>query len=117
MKNFYGWLRDNNRIVNETMTPIETSDLQVSKLTGLPVSSTTPSEFIVSTKTSTQSSKADMGAQAIEYDSLCHGLVSPYTPLEDIQHGYLIQAYTFMPNQMDLRDISLWRDRSTQKDT
>ena len=50
MRSFYGWLLSNDYIVNESMTPVETIEMQVSKLTGLPVSDDTPSEFVVSTR-------------------------------------------------------------------
>ena len=50
MRSFYSWLLSNNLIVNESLTPVETIDMQVSKITGLPVSDTTPSDFVVSTK-------------------------------------------------------------------
>jgi len=50
MRSFYGWLLSNNLIINESLTPVETIDMQVSKLTGLPISDATPSEFVVSTR-------------------------------------------------------------------
>lgn len=119
MRAFYSRLRDNNLIVNESLTPIETIDMQVSKLTGLPVWDNTPSDFVVSTKASvyTQPSTVDFWATPIEIDTVCNGLVSPYTPMSDIKNAYVIQPYSFMPNKMDLDDIRIrWR-RSTQTDT
>ena len=48
----------------------------------------------------------------ITYDKLCNGAVTPYTPSEDIGHGYLITAQSFMPNNMDLKDIKTRRQGS-----
>lgn len=62
MRSFYTWLLSNNRIVNESLTSVDTIDMQISKLTGLPVSDATPDEFIVSTRgsTSNQPGTSDM---------------------------------------------------------
>jgi len=37
--------------------------------------------------------------------------------MEDLRNGYLIQAHTFMPNNMDIADIRLRWERSTMTDT
>lgn len=50
MRSLYGWLLSNNLIVNESLTSVDTIDMQISKLTGLPASDATPDEFIVSTR-------------------------------------------------------------------
>jgi penicillin-binding protein 1A len=119
MRSFYGWLFSNNFIANESLTPVETIEMQVSKLTGLPASDNTPSEFIVTTRgpTNNQPSIRDMWATPFEFDTMCNGLTSPYTPLEDIRNGYIIQPYSFMPNNMDLAEITNRWTRSTQVDT
>lgn len=119
MRSFYSWLLSNNRIVNESLTSVDTIDMQVSKLTGLPVSDATPDEFIVSTRgsTSNQPGTSDMWAQPFEFDALCNGLTSPYTPMQDIRNGYIIQPYTFMPNKMDLKEITDRWTRSVQVGT
>lgn len=46
------------------------------------------------------------------------GKVSDITPAEDIIKGYLLKPSTFMPNGMDLDDITEWRKtKSTQPAT
>jgi len=119
MRSFYGRLLNNNLIANESLTSIETIEMQVSKLTGLPAWEGTPSDFVVTTRgnTNNQPWSTDMWAEAIEFDALCNGLAWPYTPLEDLRAWYIIQPYTFMPNNMDLEDIRLWRTRSTATET
>jgi hypothetical protein len=64
-----------------------------------------------------QPNSFDMGASAIEIDALCNGLSSPFTPMEDIKNGYIIQAYSFMPNNMDLSDIRTWWTRASASNT
>jgi penicillin-binding protein 1A len=119
MRSFYSWLLSNNHIVNESMTMIDTIDMQVSELTGLPIWESTPSQFIKNTLgiVGSQGNNFDPWAKAIEIDTACNGLSSPFTPLEDIKNGYLIQAYSFMPNDMDLSDIRLWWTRASASDT
>ncbi len=119
MRSFYRWLITNNLIANESLTPIETIEMQVSELTGLPVWENTPSDFVVTTRgnTNNQPGSTDMGANPIEFDALCNGLAWPYTPLEDLRNGYIIQPYTFMPNNRDLEDIRLWRTRAMETGT
>lgn len=119
MRSFYTWLLSNDRIVNESLTSVDTIDMQISKLTWLPASDATPDEFIVSTRgsTSNQPGTSDMGAQPFEFDTLCNGLTSPYTPMENIGNGYIIEPYTFMPNKMDLNEIKARWTRSTQVGT
>lgn len=58
MRSFYGWLLSNNRIIDESLTSVDTIDMQISKLTGLPVSDATPEEFVVSTRGSTNNQPA-----------------------------------------------------------
>ena len=62
MRSFYGRLLNNNLIANESLTSIETIEMQVSKLTGLPAGEGTPSDFVVSTRgnTNNQPGSTDM---------------------------------------------------------
>lgn len=119
MRSFYGWLLSNNFIANESLTPVETIDMQVSKLTWLPIGDNTPSDFVVSTRWSTNNQPwtRDMWATPFEFDAMCNGLTSPYTPMEDVRNGYIIQPYSFMPNNMDLDEIKNRWSRSTQVGT
>jgi hypothetical protein len=44
---------------------------------------------------------------------MCNGLISPYTVPGDIKNGYLIVPSTFMPNGMDLAEITQRWQEST----
>jgi hypothetical protein len=44
---------------------------------------------------------------------MCNGLVSPFTAPGDVKNGYLITPTTFMPNGMDLAEITQRRKDST----
>ena len=44
---------------------------------------------------------------------MCNGMVSPYTAPGDIKNGYLITPTTFMPNGMDLAEITQRWNEST----
>ncbi|MEI6672417.1 MAG: hypothetical protein WCL02_03530 [bacterium] len=42
---------------------------------------------------------------------MCNGMISPYTAPGDVKNGYLITPTTFMPNGMDLEDITKrWKE-------
>lgn len=47
------------------------------------------------------------------FDSQCNGAVSPYTLPGDVKNGYLITPVTFMPNGMDLEEITKRWNEST----
>lgn len=119
MRNFFSWLRDNNLIVNETINPVDISEVQISKISGKLAGDNTPTEFVVSSKAynETRPSTTDAGATRIEFDKACNGLLSPYTPLEDRSAGFVINPISFMPSNMDLNDIKTWFQRWSTKDT
>jgi len=67
---------------------IETVDMTISELSGLPVSDTTPENYRVTTKTYVynQPNGSDPALTAIQYDTQCNGAVSPYTPTIDVRN-------------------------------
>ena len=114
-KKFMSAMLKNNYITNEAMPDKDTESVQISKISGKLASPATPSEFVVSTLkyVGAPSPAVDDGAVPITYDSMCNGQISPYTPPEDTKHGYLIVPSTFMPNGMDLNEITQrWKESS-----
>lgn len=89
------------------MPGIETTTVQISKINGGIAGAGTPSEFTTSALTFAYKlpGKTDLGMTPIKYDKMCNGAISPYTPEADIANGYVIEASSFMPNNMDLSDI------------
>lgn len=91
----------------------DTVGLQISKISGKIASPATPAEFVVSTLkyAGAPSPAVDDGAIGLDYDASCNGQLSPYTSSDNIKHGYIITPSTFMPNGMDLKDITQrWKD-------
>lgn len=89
--------------------------VSISKISGKASGPNTPASFVVSTLKYKDSPglSEDEGATAITYDSSCNGAVSPYTFGDSIKNGYLIVPTTFMPNGMDLKEITDRRNQST----
>jgi hypothetical protein len=50
--------------------------------------------------------EADAGMTALQIDRMCMGKKTDLTPVSDIATVYLIKPSTFMPNNMDLNDIT-----------
>jgi len=107
---FYADLLKNNYITNENMPSVEVSPVSISKISGRLATENTPWEFVISTLwyAYNQVGLADPGATPILYDSLCKWKASPYTPAAEVGNGYLITPTSFMPNNMDLKDIEQW---------
>ncbi|MFA5747945.1 MAG: transglycosylase domain-containing protein [Candidatus Absconditabacterales bacterium] len=114
LKSFFGNLLKNNYISNENIPEADITKVQISKISGKLAGVSTPSEFIVDTIKYSKGPNlsTDDGAQIIQIDSLCNGLVSPYTSPEDTKNGYVIIPNTFMPNGMDLTEITQRRKDS-----
>ena len=115
LKKFLWWLLKNNYITNEAMPEKDTVSLQVSKVSGKIASPTTPPDLVVSTlKYSWSPSPAvDDGALSFQYDASCNGQLSPYTTSENTKVWYIITPSSFMPNDMDLKEITQWWKDST----
>ena len=108
------WMLKNNYISNETMP--ESSDVvsvKISKITWKLAGPSTPSSLVVDTlKYKNWPALAiDNGATALQYDGSCGGQVSAYTSPLNIKNGFLFQPTTFMPNGMDLSEITQrWKE-------
>lgn len=115
VKKIFSWLKTNNYITNGDIPEVDLMWVSISKISGKAAGSNTPSEFVVSTvKYKNAPGLAEDGwATPITFDAACNGAVSPYTFSDNIKHGYLITPTTFMPNGMDLAEITQWRNEST----
>ncbi len=113
VKKIFSWLLKNNYITNENIPDVDISTVSISKVSGKAASAATPADFVVSTFKYKNSPglAEDLGATPLQYDGMCNGLVSPYTAPGDIKNGYLITPNTFMPNGMDLSEITQrWKE-------
>ena len=100
----------NNYIKNETMTAVDTTSVTISKVSGKLATSTTPADWAVSALAYNKSvpGAGDTPVTAIQYDASCNGKMSPYTPKDQAKNGYIITPTSFMPNDMDLEEITQW---------
>ena len=115
VKKIFTRLKTNNYITNGDIPEVDLMWVSISKISGKAVGSNTPSEFAVSTvkyKNSPGLSE-DEWATPITFDAACNWAVSPYTFGDNIKHGYLITPTTFMPNGMDLAEITQRWNEST----
>ncbi len=113
LKRFLWWLLKNNYITNEDMPQKDTVSLQVSKISGKLASPSTPADFVVSTLkyAGSPSPAVDEWAIWFQYDASCNGQLSPFTSSENTKQGYIITPSSFMPNNMDLNEITQrWKD-------
>lgn len=103
-------------IKNQEMTKIEVAGTTISKISGKLAWPETPSDLTVSTIWYIKSMPgvSDDWAKAIQYDSSCNGKISPYTPTDQAKNWYVIVPSTFMPNNMDLQEITDRWKQSTQ---
>lgn len=103
-------------IKNEEMTKVEVAWATISKISGKLAWADTPADLTVSTiwYIKNMPSTIDDWSVAIQYDSSCNGKISPYTPTDQAQNWYIIVPYTFMPNKMDLQEITDRWKQSTQ---
>ena len=107
IKAFLTELLNNNYITNEEMPVRDVINLTISSISWKLPWENTPSEFIKETMALNGNAPAAVEGPIteIEIDTSCYGKVSPLTPSDQIKRGYLVEAYTFMPNNMDLEDI------------
>ena len=114
LKEFLWWLVKWWYITNREMTNVETTSLNISKITWNVPSDTTPGEFIVSTIGYVNSfpKKADGEVTLYEYDAACLWVVSPMTPIEEVKKWYFMELDSFMPGNEDLEKI---KERWTEK--
>lgn len=110
MKSFWSQLLKNNYITNNSLSAQWVSSVEISKISGGIPTEATPSEFVVNSLAYAYAlpKKSDTTIKEIEYDISCNGLVSPYTPKEDVRKWYVVEPTTFMTNKMDFADIKQW---------
>ena len=115
MREFWLTLLANNYVANEWMTEVEVWRATISKISWKLATDATPSEFKVTSMwyINTLPSEADAGAIPVEFDGSCWWLSSPYTPASDLRQWYVITPSSFMPDGMDLNEISDWWRWST----
>lgn len=118
MREFWSTLLANNYISNEWMTAVEVWSATISKISGKLATESTPSEFTVTSKWYINSlpTASDAGATPVEFDSSCVWLSSPYTPVDELKQWYIITPSSFMPDWMDLAEITDWWKWSTDKE-
>lgn len=113
IKKIFSWLLKNNYITNETIPEVDLTSVSISKISWKAASPSTPADLTISTlkyKNSPGLAQDDW-ATSITFDGMCNGMVSPYTAPENIKNGYLIIPTTFMPNGMDLSEITQrWKE-------
>lgn len=110
MKKFFTALLKNNYITNSVITPVDTANITISKLSGKIANANTPAEFAVNTMYYTKwvPLGADDWARAIEYDASCNGLANEFTAPSNLKKWYVINPTSFMPNKMDINEITEW---------
>ncbi len=103
-------------IKNTDMTKVEVAWATISKISGKLAWAGTPADLTVSTMWYIKSmpSSTDDWATAIQYDSSCNGKFSPFTPVDQAKNWYVIVPSTFMPSEMDLKEITDRWKQSTQ---
>lgn len=118
VKKIFSWLMKNNYITNENIPEVDLMSVSINKISGKAAGPGTPSDLVVSTvkyKNSPWLSE-DEWATAITFDGMCNGMVSPFTAPGDVKNWYLITPTTFMPNGMDLAEITQrWKDSTAFK--
>ena len=115
MQDFWSTLLANNYVSNEWMTAVNVSSATISKISWKLASESTPSELTVSSMWYILPTEVDWWTTSVEFDASCGWLSSPYTPAEDLRQWYVITPSTFMPNWMDLAEITDYRKRSSNQ--
>ncbi len=115
IKKIFTWLKTNNYITDGDIPEVDLMSVSISKISGKAASENTPGEFTISSVKFNDSPglPEDDGVTPITFDASCNGAVSPYTFGDNLKNGYLIAPTTFMPNGMDLEEITQRRNEST----
>jgi membrane peptidoglycan carboxypeptidase len=103
-------------IQNQDMAKVEVASTSISKISGKLAGDMTPWEFTVSTLwyIKNMPTAVDEWMQIFQFDTQCNWQISPYTPIDQAKQGFLITPFTFMPNKMDLKEITDRRIQSMQ---
>ena len=114
VKKIFSRLLKNNYISNGEIPEVDLMSVSISKISWKAASAATPASLIVSSvkyKNSPGLSE-DVWASALTFDGRCNGMASPYTAPGDTRDWRLITPTTFMPNGMDLAEITQRRKES-----
>ncbi len=111
MRSFFASLVRNNFITNDPVTSVDVTSVDISKITWRQANENTPSEFVVSSLRYIHGKplESDFWLSSFEYDTLCNGMLSPSTPLDNTKKWYAIQPFTMIPSKIDLAEITEWR--------
>ena len=87
IKKFFGGLIKNNYLSNENMKSVDTTNVQISKISGKLATQNTPSELVVDTimRSKGMGLQEDAGAGSMQYDAACGGLPSSLTPPQEFK--------------------------------
>lgn len=109
-RQFFTQLVKWGKIQTEDVSPIETKNVTISKLSGRLAAESTPETYRVSTMGYIQTlpTQYDDTFSPLQIDKACMGKVTENTPRYDIMSTYLIKPISFMPNGMDVNDIAKW---------
>ncbi len=109
-RQFFTQLLKGGKIQTEDVSPIEVKNVTISKLSGKLAGDNTPESYRVSTMwyINQLPTQTDDAFASIQVDKACMGKVTESTPRYDIMNTYLIKPVSFMPNGMDLPDITTW---------
>jgi len=112
VKDFFAYLIKEKKIdPTQTHRQVETSSLSINKITWRLPSASTPESLIVQTLGYSQSLPKQVDPQftAISVDSLCNGMVSDFTPPEEVVTAYVAASLpSVIPSQRDRADIASW---------
>lgn len=116
-RQFFSQMLKQGLIQSENVSPIEVKDVAISKLSGKLVTDSTPEDQRVSSIAYIHQlpTEGDNTMTPVQVDKACGGKISDVTPREDIVNGYLFVPGTFMPNKMDLDDITRRRTERAAK--
>jgi penicillin-binding protein 1A len=109
-RQFFTWLLKDKKIQTEDVSQVEVKNVSISKVSGKLVWSNTPESYRISTiwYINTLPTLFDDSLFPLQIDKACWWKVTDATPRSDIMSTYLIKPSTFMPNGMDLKDITNW---------
>jgi penicillin-binding protein 1A len=107
-RQFFTSLVKAGKMQSEDVSPIEVKNVTISKISWKLATDSTPETYKVATLgyINTLPSQSDNSFSPIQIDKACMGKVTDATPRYDIISTYLINPSTFMPNNMDLNDIT-----------
>lgn len=109
-RQFFTALVKEKKIQTEDVSQVEVKNVSISKISWKLAGDNTPEWFRVSSLwyINTLPNGIDDSLSPLQVDKACFGKVTESTPRTDIMSTYLIKPASFMPNNMDLQDITNW---------